>query len=193
MISQQNDYAWFLQLEKQFSRATLFAGVRHEFQSHFNRYGNLAPRIAIAYALDAQRRTVLRVGAGVFYDRRPPTILQQSIRFNGANTLQYILENPVFGSPNPEALSPQQTTRYPIDPSMTFPRIYQASVTLERQLPGRFIATADYTYQRGDHLFLTRNINAPLPSPVSAPIHRSETSTKSNPRLPRAAVFLTSH
>jgi len=50
-----------------------------------------------------------------------------------------------------------------IDPSMTFPRIYQASSTLERQLPGGFVLVSDYTYQRGDHLLRARDINAPLP------------------------------
>ena len=33
IISDQDEYAWFLQTEKQFSRVTLFVGVRHEFQS----------------------------------------------------------------------------------------------------------------------------------------------------------------
>ncbi|MDQ2777055.1 MAG: hypothetical protein M3Y57_19355 [Acidobacteriota bacterium] len=62
IVSDQDDYAWFVQIEKQFSRVTLFAGVRHEFQSHFDRYGNLAPRIAAAWSLDRSSQTVLRVG-----------------------------------------------------------------------------------------------------------------------------------
>lgn len=101
IVSDQDEYAWFLQTEKQFSRVTMFAGVRHEFQSHFNRYGNLAPRVAAAMAVDRSRQTVLRVGAGVFYDRRPPTILQQVERFNGLNTRQYIIENPLFPVSSP--------------------------------------------------------------------------------------------
>lgn len=172
IVSSQDDYAWFLQSEKQFGRMTLFAGVRHEFQSHLDRYSNLAPRVAAAIALDRSCQTVLRVGAGIFYDRRPPTILQQSERFNGVDTLQYIIENPSF-SEN-EALLPGQasqslTTTYPIDPSMTLPRIYQASATFERQLPGGLVATADFTYQRGTHLFRTRNINAHLPVTLLRP------------------------
>jgi hypothetical protein len=50
-----------------------------------------------------------------------------------------------------------------MDAAMTFPRIYQASATVERQLPGGFLLVSDYTYQRGDHLYRARNINAPLP------------------------------
>jgi hypothetical protein len=164
IISEQDDYAWFLQTEKQWPRVTLFAGIRHEFQTHFSRYGNLAPRLAAAWALDQDRKTILRAGAGVFYDRRPPVVLQQALRFNGLNTLQYIIENssfPIGSLAGPSGLQP--TTIYPLDPDVKFPRIYQTSATLERQLAGGFVTTADFTYQRGEHLFRTRNINAPLP------------------------------
>jgi hypothetical protein len=46
---------------------------------------------------------------------------------------------------------------------MVFPRIYQASATVERQLPGGFVLVTDYIYQRGNHLFRARDLNAPLP------------------------------
>jgi hypothetical protein len=169
VVSDQDEYAWFLQAEKQFSRVTLFAGVRHEFQSHFERYANLAPRIAAAVSLDRSRQFVIRLGAGVFYDRRPPTILQQVNRFNGVNTLQYIVENPSFPMAGLTAANLPPPATYQIDPGMTFPRIYQASATVERNLPGGFLATADFAYQRGDHLFRTRNINAPLPVTLNRP------------------------
>src|SRR5438128_9796513 len=40
----QNDYAWFLQYERRIGSASLFAGVRHEFQSGVSQHRNLAPR-----------------------------------------------------------------------------------------------------------------------------------------------------
>lgn len=189
IVSDQDDYAWFLQMEKQFRCVTLFAGVRHEFQSHFDQSANLAPRVAVAVALDRSRQTVLRVGAGVFYDRRPPLILQQVERFNGVNTLQYIIENPTYparSSFTTGAIPP--TTLYQLDSAMTFPKIYQASAALERQLPGGIIATADFTYQRGDHLFRTRNINAPLPVTLVRPDPNWAMSIRSSRRRPREAI-----
>jgi hypothetical protein len=190
IVSDQDDYAWFLQIEKQFSRVTLFAGVRHEFQSHFDRCRNLAPRIAAAVSLDGSRQTVLRLGAGVFYDRRPPTILQQAQRFNGANTLQYIVENPSFPVSFPfNGTAAPPSTIYQIDSAMTLPRLYQASATLERSLPGGVTATADFTYQRGDHLFRTRNINTPLsgtlirPDPSLGNIDQIESSASSRGQI----------
>jgi hypothetical protein len=170
VISEQDDYAWFLQTERQFRRLTLFAGVRHEFQSHLDRHANLAPRLAAAWALDQDRKTILRLGAGVFYDRRPPIILQQVDRFNGINEVQFIIENPPLPVVNPEQLvPPQMTTVYQIDPTMTLPRTYLASATLERQLTGGFVATADYTFEQGNHLLRTRNINAPMPVTLVRP------------------------
>ncbi len=164
ITGEQDDYDWYLQLEKQYRRVTLFAGVRHEFQSHFDRYGNVAPRLALAWSPDRGRKTVLRLGGGIFYDRRPPVILQQVLRFNGVNTLSYVIENPPFPVLNPALLiAMQPTATFQLDQSMTFPRMYQTSATIERQLPSGFIVTGEYTYERGDHLFRTRNINAPLP------------------------------
>ena len=170
VVSEQDDYDWYLQLEKQYQHVTLFAGVRHEFQTHFDRYGNLAPRLALAWSPGHDRKTVVRLGGGIFYDRRPPTILQQAVRFNGVNTLSYIIENPSFPIANSMLFAgAQASTVFQLDPSMTFPRIYQTSATIERQLPSGFVATAEYTYQRGEHLFRTRNINAPLPLPAMRP------------------------
>ncbi len=164
IIGEQDDYDWYLQLEKHYQRLTWFAGVRHEFQSHFYHYDNLAPRLAIAWSPDRYKKTIIRLGAGIFYDRRPPVILQQVLRFNGVNALSYVVENPPFPVLNPTSLvSVQPTTIYQLDPGMTFPRIYQTSATVEHQLSSGFVATAEYTYQRGEHLFRTRNINAPLP------------------------------
>ena len=58
----------------------LTAGLRYDWQSYFHDANNLAPRVSFAYAPDEQRHTVVRGGAGVFYDRtgpgpvpRPPT------------------------------------------------------------------------------------------------------------------------
>ncbi|MEO7143441.1 MAG: hypothetical protein ABI165_08040 [Bryobacteraceae bacterium] len=65
---QQNDYAWYLQYERRIGGASLFAGVRHEFQSGVSRYAGLAPRLAAAFSPGKDHRTVIRFGAGIFHD-----------------------------------------------------------------------------------------------------------------------------
>jgi hypothetical protein len=161
---QQNDYAWFAQYERRIGNVSVFAGVRHEFQSGVARFGNLAPRLAVAFAPGRDHLTVIRAGAGVFYDRRPPPLLEQALRYNGIQTQQYIVTNPLYPLADPAALQTVQSTGvWRFDPGLTFPRVYQASATVERQLPGGFVLASDYTYERGTHLFRARNINAPLP------------------------------
>jgi hypothetical protein len=167
---QQNDYGWFAQYERKIGNASLFAGVRHEFQSGMSRYGNLAPRLAAAFAPGRDHLTVIRIGGGIFYDRRPPPVLEQALRYNGVQTQQYVVANPAYPAliPAADSLSPVSVWR--IDPTMTFPRIYQASVTLERRLPAGFVLVSDYTYQRGTHLLRARDINAPLPGTGLRPL-----------------------
>jgi len=182
----QNDYAWFAQYERKVGRLSLFAGVRHEFQSGMSRYGDLAPRLAAAYAPGKDNRTVIRIGGGVFYDRRPPPMLEQSLRFDGIQTQQYILTNPVYPVPDAMGLGSQVLSAvWRIDPNVVFPRIYQDSATIERQLPAGFVLVSDYTYQRGNHLFRARDINAPLPAtglrpyPDHGDIYQIESSASS--------------
>jgi hypothetical protein len=167
---QQNDYGWSAQFERRIGNASLFAGLRHEFQSGVSRFGNVAPRLAFAYALGKDHRTVLRIGAGVFYDRRPPPLLEQSLRYDGLQTQQYVFTNPAYPFSNPLSLAtPQSSAVWRIDAALTLPRVYQASATVERRLPGGFVLVSNYTYQRGNHLFRARNINAPLPGSGQVP------------------------
>jgi Carboxypeptidase regulatory-like domain len=168
---EQHDYAWFAQYERKIGSASLFAGVRDEFQSGLSRYANLAPRLAAAFAPGKDHRTVFRVGAGVFYDRRPPPMLEQTLRYGGVQTQQYVVTDPAYPIASPLSAGPlAAATFWRLDPDMTLPRVYQASATVERQLPFGFMLVSDYTWQRGTHLLRARDINAPLASTGLRPI-----------------------
>jgi hypothetical protein len=92
-----------------------------------------------------------------------------------------------------------------IDPNLVFPRTCQASrPSSERQLPAGFVLVSDYTYQRGNHLFRARDINAPLlasglrPYPDQGDIYQIESSASSrgnvvNWTLKREKIYLTYH
>jgi hypothetical protein len=186
----QDDYAWFAQYERHLQTTlgslSLSAGVRHQFQSGLSRYADLAPRLAAAYAPGKNRQTIIRIGAGVFYDRRPPPVLEQSLRFDGVRTQQYIVTNPMYPVPDPAGLGSQiPTAIWSIDPNLVFPRIYQASATVERRLPGGLVLVSDYTWQRGNHLLRARDINAPLPAtglrpyPDQGDVYQIESSASS--------------
>ena len=161
---QQNDYAWFAQYERKIGSASLFAGVRNEFQSGMPHTSTLRPA-SRRHSLLARIIEPWCGSAGAYSTTAARRLLlEQSLRLNGIQTQQYILENPVYPVADPARLGAQAPSAvWRLDPNMVFPRIYQASATIERKLPGGFVLVTDYTYQRGNHLFRARDINAPMP------------------------------
>lgn len=144
---------------------SMVLGLRHEFESDVHRYDSVAPRFAVAYA-PGNQRTVIRGGAGVFYERRPAVLQEQALLFGGSNVQQTVISNPICPSfPNPcssGTVTPPSVTQ--IAPDIRFPYLAQASIGIEHKLgKGRNYFALAYTTLRGLHLYRTRDINAPLP------------------------------
>ena len=75
--------------------------MRYYFQNYFHDdSNNLAPRFGFAYAPTKRGRTVIRGGAGVFYDRTGPSPIGDLLHFNGVNLLRFIVNNPVIQNPS---------------------------------------------------------------------------------------------
>ncbi|HEV2175588.1 MAG TPA: TonB-dependent receptor [Terriglobia bacterium] len=167
--SQKEYFSFFDDDFKVNRRLSLSAGVRYEGQSNLHDYNNVAPRLALAYALG--QKTVLRAGAGVFYDHQPDIFQQQALLYNGQQVRQIVLENPPFPVPLPgsSGLSLAPPSIVTIAPGIQTPYLIQGSVTVERKLNERSYLTFDFTTLRGLKLYLTRNINAPLPATGQRP------------------------
>ena len=160
----QDEYYAFLQdevrLRKDFS---LSLGIRYERQVHLKNYKALAPRLAFAYA-PGGRHTVLRGGFGVFYERRPEIMAQQSLLYNGWSIRQIILENPTY------PLSFDQYSTFPfstssivrIAPGLRFPYLMQSSLAVEQNFGAQGYLTVEFMALRGVNLYRMHNINAPL-------------------------------
>jgi hypothetical protein len=149
-------------------------GLRYETQNVIHDHLDLAPRIGVAWGLDGgskgAARTILRAGAGVFYDRLIPGVAAASIRLDGNHAHTLIVDEPDFfpNVPPVSALSSGQTgatstTFSQIDPRFKAPFNLQMGVALERQIKKSATASVTYLHTRGSHQLLTRNINAPLP------------------------------
>ena len=149
---------------------TLSYGLRYEAQTNISDFADVAPRIAFAWGIDGKgnkaAKTVLRVGAGAFYDRIDESLTLQALRFNGSTQQSYIIFNPSF-FPTIPAISllaggrqPQQL--YLVDGSIRAPRNYQASVGIERQINQHARLSFNYIASRGVHLERARDINAPI-------------------------------
>ncbi len=164
---------------------TLSLGLRYENQTNISDMGNFAPRIGFAWAIGGGKnrvaKTVIRGGAGFFYDRVGSGLTMTALRYNGLTQQSYLVRNPDFYpnqildlAPNPGSygtiptlstlaadLQPATTTK--LYSGLVAPRIGQTGLSVERQLPRNTTATVTWAFSRGMHYLLTRDINAPLP------------------------------
>lgn len=140
-------------------------GLRYDWQNYLADHNNFAPRFSVAYSPDKARKTVLRAGAGIFYDRTGPSAIADTVRFDGQRFRSVVITNP--GYPNPLAgggtltTQPSNVTRFA--PNLREPYTLQYSFGVERQLRKALVATANYTGLTGVKLFRSRDVNAPLP------------------------------
>ncbi len=149
---------------------TLSYGLRYETQNNIHDYKDFAPRFGLAWGIDQHgtqaAKTILRFGAGVFYDRVADTVTLNALRYNGTTQQSYLIQNPNF-FPSIPSLSELSSSAQPQQLQMIFngiqaPRNYQASASLERQINKYFKLSSTYILSRGVHLALLRDINAPI-------------------------------
>jgi len=147
-------------------RLSASLGLRYDWQNYFHDDNNIGPRGSFAFAPNADGRTVIRGGAGVFYDRTGPRPIQDLMRYNGIRQLRYVITNP--GYPDPFAPGQSLATEPPsvvqLAPGIELPTTLQYSVSLERQLAKSTSASVTYVGNRGFHQFLSRDVNAPPPT-----------------------------
>jgi hypothetical protein len=141
---------------------------------------NFMPRVSMTYALDRDSKTVLRGGFGLVVgpgqtedqiqpiesDRVSSTISAGTYPIDTNTVVANFQNNPNNRSYQPRAYSPD----YKIPE-----RVWQYTVSVQRELPGGFNATAAYVGSQGRNLFLrsvANNITGVLtnPNPASAGI-----------------------
>ncbi len=100
-MSVEKNLAGFVQDEVHLlPNLTLTAGLRYYWQNYFNeKPHNFAPRLAYAWAPGKSRKTVLRGGVGMFYDRSGPGPIWDLLRFDGQHLLSYLINNPPYPDP----------------------------------------------------------------------------------------------
>src|SRR5262245_26691889 len=150
---------------------SLAAGLRYDKQNFLGDKNNFSPRLSFAYAPGKQRKTVLRGGAGIFYDRTGILPIADTLRFDGQRLRQVNLANPGYPDPLSSggvfANQPVSIVRFA--PDLGSPYTFQFNIGVERQLSKSLTASANYINTRGVKLFRSRDINAPLPGEVERP------------------------
>jgi carboxypeptidase family protein/TonB-dependent receptor-like protein len=147
---------------------TLMLGARYDWQSVLSDRNNVAPRFGVTWSPDGT--TVIRGGAGLFYERLPERLLRESRLYDGARTTEVVIANPAY----PNALGSGEVLAPPasvvrLRSNLSAPYLTQASAGVERQVWDRTFLTAEYLHLRGDRLYRTRNVNAPMPGGAVRP------------------------
>ena len=151
---------------------TINLGLRYEVQNNISDHHDFAPRAGFAYSLGAgganRPTTVIRGGAGIFYDRFSDNFTLRANRFNGVNQQQFIVRNPDFFSVIPSiqdiaGLAQNAQTIVQVSPNLESPYTMQAALSVERQLPFKTVLNVTFLTARTLHALRSRNINALIP------------------------------
>lgn len=140
-------------------------GLRYDWQKTLDDRRNLAPRLSLAYAPGQRKRTVIRAGAGIFYDNLPRSATQDALLFNGMRLSEIDVSHPSYPDPflaGQLALPPPSISS--ISPNAQAPCLIQASAGVEEEVWKGSWMSLEYLFVHGVHLFRVRDVNAPLPS-----------------------------
>jgi hypothetical protein len=182
-INTQRDLGLFVQHDMRVgARLNLSWGLRYEWQSLIADRNNLAPRIAAAWALDPERRLVIRAGGGIFYDRASSGDWADVLRSDPSLVRQILISNPGYPDPfaggSADAPLPANIVRFA--PELRSPYAMHYSVGAEWSTGAKSMFTATYIGARGVKLFRSRDANAPLgsvrPNPALAIVRVVESS-----------------
>lgn len=138
-------------------------GARHEWHGNFADGHGIAPRASVAWAPGTHQKTVLRAGAGMFFEDYPKLLRQRTLLYDGSRVRELVVANPAY----PDAQAAAGATVLPsitaAAPNLRLPWVLQSSIAVEREFNKRLHMTVEYQHMRGIHLLRSRNDNAPLP------------------------------
>jgi hypothetical protein len=153
---------------------TLSYGLRFETQTDIHDHADFAPRFSASWAVPGGKnkppKMVLRAGYAWFYQRFESTNVLQAQRQNGILQSATTINSPDFYpnvcSNDPAACTGAQAsspTIFQISPTLHAPIIMVEGFSADKPIGKIGTLTVMYAHSRGEHLFLTRNVNAPLP------------------------------
>ncbi|HEY2431652.1 MAG TPA: TonB-dependent receptor [Vicinamibacterales bacterium] len=143
-------------------RFSVTPGLRYDWQNIFTDNNNVAPRLSAALALD--KKTALRGGAGIFYDRAGDSAIHEVLRSRENRLQRYIIVDPAYPDPfagvSADGTPPSIVT---LAPGLRTPYTVQFGGGVERQLRKGSSLAVTYLGSRGVDLFRSRDVNAPPP------------------------------
>ncbi len=130
--------------------------------------GGAAPGAAPGKAPERPPFAIVRPGFGLFYERFDSNNVLQAQRQNGVTETEIIVNNPDFFPNGCDAncaanAASSTPTIYRLGPKLRAPYILMAGVEVDKPVAKIGNFSVNYRHTQGQHLYLTRNANAPLP------------------------------
>ena len=146
---------------------TVSLGVRYEAQTRIDDHRDIAPRVGVAWGLAPKgktAKTVIRAGAGLFYDRVSESLSLDALRRDGIHQQQFVLDSPDIYPVIPTldqllAFRVPQAIRQ-MDGHIEAPVLAQVGAGVERQLPKNLVVAVNYLRSRGWHTLRSRVVPA---------------------------------
>jgi hypothetical protein len=163
LVFLQRVFGAFIQDQMMFGeRLSITPGLRYDWQNVFVDNNNFAPRLSVAYALN--KKTAIRGGAGIFYDRAGDSAIHDVLRSREDKLQRYIIVDPSFPDPFAGGSAESEPRSIVVlAPDLQTPYTLQYGAGIERQLGKSASIAVNYLGSRGYHLFRSHDINAPPP------------------------------
>lgn len=165
---QQEVGAFFQDQIKLRQNLSITPGLRYDWQNFLRGdTHNFSPRLSFGYVLDAKSKTVLRGGAGLYYDRIGGGPLLDVARYQQAkrralqiSSRQQALCYPIASCVDPDLLPPSLVQ---LAPNLRTPYQIHCGLLLERQIGEKATVSIGGRGQHGVDVFRSIDVNAPLP------------------------------
>jgi hypothetical protein len=144
---------------------SLALGLRYALQTSPASFGNLVPRIGLAWSPDHKQRWVIHVRGGLFSSPVTPDVTTEAYRLNGLRQTQTLLYSPSFTEPlvpAPSTIAVATTRQFAANLGQTWS--FQSQLGVERELPQHWHVQANLFDAQAWDTLRSRNINAPLVS-----------------------------
>jgi hypothetical protein len=143
---------------------TITPGLRYDWNNFTRSLANFSPRFSVAKLLDKDGATVLRAGAGVYYDRAGNTPLADVKRYSQPSLFDTLVtDSPCFPVICPDQITLQAPNVVRLAPDILTPLRFNLSVSLEHRVGKAATASVAYYKSNSFNAYRSVDVNAPIP------------------------------